>query len=109
MYFMRNPRKSSATSATADGTVTPASADDIACDAARALSFAAFDGELITPELVAIEAHLQRCGPCRTHFASDAVFLRVVRASVTLDSAPRSLHDRIATLRQSHASARASA
>ena len=106
---MRNSRKSSATSATADGTVPPASADDIACDAARALSFAAFDGELITPELVAIEAHLQRCGLCRTHFASDAVFLRVVRASVTLDSAPRSLHDRIATLRQSHASARASA
>jgi mycothiol system anti-sigma-R factor len=73
------------------------------CAAIRAQSFAACDGELTTAQLVAIDAHLERCEACRQQLVGDATFLRVVRAAVAIDTAPRSLRDRVAQLLQAHA------
>ncbi len=88
--------------------VTEDSCDGTTCGAVRALSFAACDGELSASEFVAIEAHLQRCDPCRTYCISDAVFLGTIRATAKLDTAPPSLHDRIAHNLQPRASENAS-
>lgn len=71
---------------------------DDCCEAIRRQVFAACDGELRTEVLVTIDAHLQHCAPCRTQYAADATFLRVVREAVSTDVAPQSLRDRIALL-----------
>jgi mycothiol system anti-sigma-R factor len=88
--------------------VTPATSAESSCDAVRALSFATCDGELSADECVAIDAHVHRCGGCRSSFTADAVFLRSVRAACTLDSAPPSLQERIEQLLQRRATENAS-
>lgn len=65
------------------------------CETVRAHAFAACDGELTTSELATIDAHLAACEPCRLRVAADATFHGVVRAAVSLDTAPQSLRDRI--------------
>ncbi len=65
------------------------------CDAIRAQTFAACDGEVSADELRSIDEHIADCAVCRHRFASDATFHGVVRAAVAYDTAPQSLHDRI--------------
>ena len=65
------------------------------CAAIRAQVFAACDGELTSDAAQAIDAHLHGCNDCRQRFAADAVFHRAVRAAVSLDAAPASLHERV--------------
>ena len=83
--------------------VTVQCADDVHCDAVRALSFAACDNALSRQEFVAIDAHLERCAGCRGRYTSDVVFLRAIRNAVSLDSAPHSLRDRVAHILQPRA------
>ena len=78
----------------ADGKLSPV----LPCDTVRAEAFAAFDGELAATILAAIESHLTLCSACRSRFAADAAFLRVVRQVRSLDSAPPALCERIALL-----------
>lgn len=66
------------------------------CDAVRRLSFAACDGEVSAAALREIDAHLHECAACRECITADAVFLRVVRAATSLESAPPSLRERVA-------------
>jgi hypothetical protein len=87
--------------------VTPDLADGMPCDAVRSLSFAACDGELNALDLRVIESHLERCAPCRVHCLSDAVFLRTIRAAVSLESAPQSLRTRVALILQPRAAEKA--
>jgi mycothiol system anti-sigma-R factor len=65
------------------------------CDAIRAQTFAACDGEVSVDDLRSIDEHLAGCAACRHRFAGDATFHGVVRAAVSCDVAPRSLRDRI--------------
>ena len=88
--------------------VTVQCAGDLHCDAVRALSFAACDDALSMREFVAIDAHLERCSDCRKRYTSDVVFLRAIRNAVSLDSAPRSLRDRVAHILQPRAAENAS-
>jgi len=66
------------------------------CDAVRAQSFAACDGELSAAALREVDAHLHECAACRARIGADAVFLRVVHAATGLESAPVSLRERVA-------------
>ncbi len=67
-----------------------------ACKSVRRDAFAAFDGELSPDALREIEAHHAHCSACRERFIADVVFLRAVRRAASLDTAPRSLRDRVA-------------
>ncbi len=78
------------------------------CDAIQSLAFAACDDELAPDDIVAINAHLADCGPCRHRVESDARFLQAIRRAVALDAAPQSLRDRVAQSLQSHAPENAS-
>lgn len=80
----------------------------VACSDARALSFAACDGEISRQEMVMIDAHLQQCVACRLRFAGDAVFRRALRAAGSLNAATPRLRDRIAQLLLLHAPENAS-
>jgi len=66
------------------------------CAAVRAQSFAACDGELSAAGLREVEAHLHECAACRARISADAVFLRVVHAAASTETAPLSLHERVA-------------
>jgi len=66
------------------------------CSAAREQSFAACDGELSGAAVRELDAHLHECAACRARVRTDAVFLRVVRAATSLESAPQSLRERVA-------------
>jgi hypothetical protein len=87
---------------------TTAFSHGMSCDAVRALSFAACDGELREQELVTMNAHLGRCTECRTRLIGDAVFVRALRAAASIDAAPPSLRERVAQLLQQHAAESAS-
>jgi len=65
------------------------------CEAVRAQSFAACDGELSAAALREIDAHLHECAGCRARISADAVFLRVVHAATSVESAPLSLRERV--------------
>ena len=78
------------------------------CSDACAMSFAVIDGEISEQEMVMINAHLQQCAACRQRFAGDTVFLRALRAAVSLTAAPASLRERIAQQLLEHAPANAS-
>jgi len=67
----------------------------IACEAVRAQTFAACDDELTSDEVAVIDAHLVTCEACRARVLADATFHRMLRAAVSPECAPRSLHDRI--------------
>lgn len=66
------------------------------CSSVREQSFAACDGELSAAALREIDAHLHECSACRRCIGTDAVFLRVVRAATSIESAPQSLRERVA-------------
>lgn len=78
------------------------------CDAVEALAFAACDGELTGEEVVVINSHLVDCRSCLARVTRDATFVRAIRRAVSLDTAPRSLRDRVAQLLLSHAAENAS-
>ena len=65
------------------------------CTAIRSHTFAACDGELTSDERASVDAHLVDCAACRARFSADVTFHGVVRAAVTHQVAPTSLHDRI--------------
>jgi mycothiol system anti-sigma-R factor len=68
------------------------------CNTARSESFAYVDGEL-TPELRAeIEAHLERCRPCRRLVDLEIAFREAYVARLRPDPAPARLREQVATL-----------
>ena len=68
------------------------------CATIRRQAFAACDGELTKVEILALEAHLVACEPCRAHVTADATLHRVVRAAVALEQAPPELRERVERL-----------
>ena len=65
------------------------------CAAICSQTFAACDGELTSDERAVVDVHLDDCAACRTRFSADVTFHGVIRAAVSRQTAPASLHDRI--------------